>query len=261
MTTNTRTVTSGTTENAASTTASVQLTAEQGKLVESHRGLAASIARGFMGRGIDTDDLVSIALLALVRAARNFDASGTTPFAGYAASWVRHCLIHELHVMVCDRAACPSSQQKLLSTARRTARTFTLTHGREPHAGELAKLLEISTDRASTLLGLLHAHKSSISDTPSGSSDARSMDPAARTQPSSLDTLSSRETRRLLSQALENLPRPQAEAVARRFGLGGCATQSVQDVAAGLGVTVGQAQQLIRHALVSLGASLQVLAA
>lgn len=256
---NTTHTVNGSTSNADETTESVQLTSEQSKLVENHRGLAASIARGFIGRGIDTDDLVSIALLALVRAARNFDASGSTPFAGYAASWVRHCLIHELHVMVCDRAACPSSQQKLLSTARRTARTFALTHGREPHAGELAKLLKISTDRAATLLGLLHAHKSSISETPLGSSDARTMDPAARAQPSSLETLSGRETRRLLSQALENLPRPQAEAVARRFGLGGCAVQSVQDVAAGLGVTVGQAQQLIRHALTTLGASLQTL--
>jgi len=240
--------------------AGAPLTDEQVKLVESHRALAASIARGFIGRGIDTDDLVSIAHLALVRAARNFDASGPTPFAAYSASWVRHCLIHELHVMVCDRAACPASQQKLLSTARRTARTFALTHGREPHAGELAKLLEISTDRASSLLSLLHAHKTSISDTPHGSTDARPMDPAARAQPSSLDTLSGREARGMLSRALEGLPKPQAEAVKRRFGLGGCAVQSVQDVAAGLGVSVGQAQQLIRSALAALGSSLRPLA-
>lgn len=238
-----------------------QLTDEQAKLVESHRALAASIARGFIGRGIDTDDLVSIAHLALVRAARNFDTAGEAPFAAYGASWVRHCIIHELHSMVCDRAACPSSQQKLLSTARRAARTFTLTHGREPHAAELAAELDISTDRASSLLGLLHAYKSSISETPNGSSESRAMDPAARVEQSSLDAISSRERKKLLSRALENLPAPQAEAVARRFGLGGCAVQSVQEVAAGLGVTVGQAQQLIRNALGTLGSSLRTLAA
>ena len=69
------------------------------------------------------------------------------------------------------------------------------------------------------------------------------------------------ESRKLLSAAMENLPDPQAEAVARRFGLGGCAVQSGLEVAAGLGVTVGQAQQLIRNALASLGSSLRVLAA
>jgi RNA polymerase primary sigma factor len=237
------------------------LTQEQAKLVEDHRALAASIARGFIGRGIDADDLVSIAHLALVRAARNFDTAGEAPFAAYGASWVRHCIMHELHAMVCDRAACPSSQQKLLSTARRTARSFALKHGREPHAAELASELNISIDRAASLLGLLHAHKSSISDTPKGDSDAKAMDLPQPRQQSSIDTLAASENRRLLSAALKSLPPTQAEAVSRRFGLGGCAVQSVQDVAAGLGVSVGQAQQLIRNALAALGASLRVMAA
>jgi len=244
-----------------SSTQAAPLTEEQANLVESHRSLAASIARGFIGRGIDADDLVSIAHLALVRAARNFDTAGEAPFAAYGASWVRHCIIHELHAMVCDRAACPSSQQKLLSTARRAARSFVLHHGREPHAAELAEALEISTDRAASLLGLLHAHKSSISDTPKGDPDARPIDLPNQRNENSLETLAQRENKRLLSAALKSLPAPQAEAVSRRFGLGGCSVQSVQDVAAGLGVSVGQAQQLIRNALASLGTSLKVLVA
>ncbi|MFT3686418.1 MAG: sigma-70 family RNA polymerase sigma factor [Phycisphaerales bacterium] len=236
------------------------LTDEQSKLVEDHRALAASIARGFIGRGIDADDLVSIAHLALVRAARNFDTAGEAPFAAYGASWVRHCIMHELHAMVCDRAACPSSQQKLLSTARRAARSFALRHGREPHAAELAEVLEITTDRAASLLGLLHAHKSSISDTPKGDSDAKAMDLPQPRQESPTETLAQNESRRMLSAALKSLPPTQAEAVSRRFGLGGCAVQSIQDVAAGLGVSVGQAQQLIRNALTALGTSLRPLA-
>lgn len=236
------------------------LTEDQAKLVEDHRALAASIARGFIGRGIDADDLVSIAHLALVRAARNFDTTGEAPFAAYGASWVRHCIMHELHAMVCDRAACPSSQQKLLSTARRAARSFMLRHGREPHAAELAEELEISTDRAASLLGLLHAHKSSINDTPKGESDAKAMDLPQPRQQSPTDTLAQNENRRLLSAALKSLPPTQAEAVSRRFGLGGCAVQSIQDVAEGLGISVGQAQQLIRNALTALGATLRPLA-
>ena len=90
-----------------SNTQAAPLTEEQAALVESHRSLAASIARGFIGRGIDADDLVSIAHLALVRAARNFDTAGEAPFAAYGASWVRHCIIHELHAMVCTKRAAP----------------------------------------------------------------------------------------------------------------------------------------------------------
>lgn len=245
--------------------ANAPLTPEQSQLVESHRALAASIARGFIGRGIDADDLISIAHLALVRAARNFDANaagdgGQAPFAPYGASWVRHCITHELHSMVCDRAACPSSQQKFLSTARRAARTFTLQHGREPHASELASLLEVSTERAASLLGLIHASTSSINSSASGDPDAKPLDLPSTGQHNSLETLAAREQKKLLNNALKKLPGPQAEAVARRFGLGGCAVQSVHEVAKGLGMTVGQAQQLIRNALTSLGSSLSTLA-
>jgi RNA polymerase sigma-B factor len=60
----------------------------QEELVLAHVELARSLARRFAHRGQSLEDLEQVALLALVGAARRYDAERGTPFAGYAAASV-----------------------------------------------------------------------------------------------------------------------------------------------------------------------------
>lgn len=57
-------------------------------LVTDHLDLAARLARGYRGRGVEDDDLLQVARLALVKAAERFDAS-VGAFAPFAASTIR----------------------------------------------------------------------------------------------------------------------------------------------------------------------------
>jgi RNA polymerase sigma-B factor len=57
-------------------------------LVEDHLPLAARIARTYRGRGVEDDDLLQVARLALVKAAERFDPDRGA-FAPYAASTIR----------------------------------------------------------------------------------------------------------------------------------------------------------------------------
>jgi RNA polymerase sigma-B factor len=57
---------------------------ERDRLVRSHLDLAHSLARRFIGRGEELDDLRQVALLALVRAADRFDASRRFAFSTFA---------------------------------------------------------------------------------------------------------------------------------------------------------------------------------
>lgn len=57
-------------------------------LIEDHLSLAARIARAYRGRGVEDDDLLQVARLALVKAAERFD-EGRGAFAPYAASTIR----------------------------------------------------------------------------------------------------------------------------------------------------------------------------
>jgi RNA polymerase sigma-B factor len=58
----------------------------QEELVESHVRLARSLARRFAHHGEPADDLEQVAMLALVKAAKRFDADRNTRFATYATS-------------------------------------------------------------------------------------------------------------------------------------------------------------------------------
>lgn len=57
-------------------------------LVEDHLPLAARIARSYRARGVEDDDLLQVARLALVKAAERFD-EGRGAFAPFAASTIR----------------------------------------------------------------------------------------------------------------------------------------------------------------------------
>ena len=48
------------------------------QLVEAHRGLAASIANDYRGRGVELDDLVQIAMLGTLKAVERFDPAAAS---------------------------------------------------------------------------------------------------------------------------------------------------------------------------------------
>lgn len=60
----------------------------EGSLVEDHLSLAEHLARVYRGRGVEDDDLLQVARLALVKAATRFDPDRGA-FAPYAASTIR----------------------------------------------------------------------------------------------------------------------------------------------------------------------------
>ncbi len=62
------------------------------RLVEGHLRLASTLARCYMGRGLDLDDLRQIAAVSLEKAAQAFDARLGVPFKGFASTIIRNDL-------------------------------------------------------------------------------------------------------------------------------------------------------------------------
>src|SRR5690606_35643999 len=62
--------------------------AVRNQLVEAHRGLAASIANDYRGRGVELDDLVQIAMLGTLKAVERFDPGRGIPFSSFASRTV-----------------------------------------------------------------------------------------------------------------------------------------------------------------------------
>src|SRR5215207_11669261 len=57
--------------------------------IELNLGIAHSIASRFRGRGVESDDLVQVAYLGLIKAARSYRPDTETPFLAYAVPTIR----------------------------------------------------------------------------------------------------------------------------------------------------------------------------
>jgi len=59
------------------------------QLIAENMGYVVTVAKGYTGRGVDMDDLVSEGVMGMLEAAAKFDTSKGTPFVGYAAPFIR----------------------------------------------------------------------------------------------------------------------------------------------------------------------------
>lgn len=106
---------------------------------EEHLGLARLCARRFVGRGMEEEELMREATLALCAAAVRFDASRGVKFSTYAVP----CVLHDLK-RACERALpmhVPRTDRALLRQAAALRREEIARTGREPTLTELSEAL------------------------------------------------------------------------------------------------------------------------
>ncbi|MCL7963171.1 MAG: sigma-70 family RNA polymerase sigma factor [marine benthic group bacterium] len=124
---------------------------EAADLVKGSAGLARAATRGFRRPGVEPDDLLQEAYLALYRAALLWDDGNGTPFAGYAWPIMRRSLSRfirrEQHALHLDHRA--TERLPRIHDARAALRPLL---EREPTVDEVADYLGEDPTEVSTLL-------------------------------------------------------------------------------------------------------------
>jgi RNA polymerase sigma-B factor len=215
------------------------------RLVEAHRGLAASIAHDYRGRGVDLDDLVQIALLGILKAVERYDPSRGIPFSSYASRTVNG----EIKRYFRDRTWAvrpPRSAQERHLDLRRATATLSAQLGRPPDVAELAKHLELSEDEVLEAMEAGAAYRASSLD--AGRSGDEESAPLAERLAGGDAASRPVELRMLVKQLLEGLPRREAEILRLRFYEE--LTQS--EIAKRLGISQMHVSRLIRRCLLEL---------
>lgn len=118
------------------------LTAE---LIETHAGMARSIASRYRNRGVDLDDLQQVALLGLTKAAQRFDPEAGHDFMAYAVPTIRGELrrhFRDAGWMVRP----PRRVQELQGRITRAQEELEARLGRSPRPSEVAVHLEVDLD-------------------------------------------------------------------------------------------------------------------
>lgn len=135
------------------------------KLMELNSGLVSGIARRFIGRGIDIEDLIQIGSIGMLKAIRSFDTERGTQFSTYAVPLI----IGEIRKYLRDDGMIKVSRLKKRTGAIliREAEKFRMIHSREPQINELAALCGIDVCEAVDALNsvsVVHSFSEALND-------------------------------------------------------------------------------------------------
>lgn len=137
------------------------------QLVEGYLPLAKAVARKFMGRGAELEDLEQVAAIALLKALDRFEPQRGNQFVTYAVPTITGDLRNHLR----DRASMvrmPRDLRQRLYQIGREQEAFEREEMRAPTADELAARLGIPREELLTLLSMRTGSEYVSLDTPVG---------------------------------------------------------------------------------------------
>lgn len=132
------------------------------KLIELNGGLVRSIAVRFRDRGTETEDLIQIGMIGMIKAIHSFDVMRGTAFSTYAVPLI----VGEIRRHLRDAGIIKVSRnyKKLGMLLMRERSRIITDEGREPHISELASLCGVSIEDAAVALDAM-TPVSSLSET------------------------------------------------------------------------------------------------
>lgn len=216
------------------------------ELVRRHTDLAASIARRYRGKGVDEDDLLQVANMALLKAIQRYDASIGT-IRPYAAATISG----ELKRLLRDKGwsvRVPRSLQERSLEVAKTSERLAQQLNRPPEISEVAQQLNLSEDEVMEAMDARQAYASSSIDKPT---DATGVTLLERLETDDTHLLLA-DDRVVVEEAIRELPERQQRILDLRFN----EDMTQTEIAEHLGISQMHVSRLLASALKSLEKSI-----
>jgi RNA polymerase primary sigma factor len=222
------------------------------EFVQSNLRIVVTFARRY--RGMPLVDLIQEGNLGLMRAVDKFDHRRGLRFSTYAAWWIRHALSRAL----ADQSKMirlPVHLTGAVQRVRRAQDRLQRETGRDPPPEEIATRTGLPVEQVRRALDVV-AQPVSLDMPSSGTGDREGSDlidfVADNDAPSADEVVAEGQLRVETCALLSELPEREAEIIRLRFGLGGGAQRTLEEIGVRLSLSRERARQLEREALKKL---------
>src|SRR5271170_4095164 len=229
-------------------------------MVKANLRLVVNIARGYLGKGLNLEDLIEEGNLGLMRAVEGFDGSMDTRFSTYASYWIKQS-IRRAVMNNGKPIRFPAYMVSLLSKWRRATAVLADRLGRAPTHEEVGKAMRLSKKKMGIVAKAIRVHNltphsENLEDDGPALDDVLTDD---RNKGAESQLIEADDLDRIFAH-LDALENREATVIRMRFGLEAYNPMTLREVGENLGLTrervrqlESQALQKLMHALVETG--------